>query len=453
MALAETLNEPFDPFKSMGKVAGGKDISTRGSIARKELEPAARAESAAREAAALEETRARREKAQAETRAEEGFAAGKRGAYDQYQAGLEQRPTFSPTEFDAPAAAQLAGLTAVIGAIVGRGRARAALKSMEGFTRGHKEGRADLYDREAKQYQKDLQAWKDNVGMAKDKLTQVIDLLSTDKNAALVKAKELEPMLQEGLVLAKVRSGRYSEALNTINSAIKGADQAEMQFLKAVSKGAGGKIKMTTEPEKRLSGSRESLESVMSIEQRLKDPKVASAINQTTFVRTLLEKPNEMFPIDKYIRGQLFTNLPKEAQELFLQIAQARNDYYRQLSGQAVTGSEAARNFFATIQPSDTVDTLLVKIKGLKPKFIRQLEDIESDYEIGPGTQQRINELLTQARGGQVQSAAPAAPGAGTERKSFASEAEADAAFNAGQIKDNEKITINGRNATYRANQ
>lgn len=452
MALAETLNKGFDPLASVGKIAEGGDIQTRAATARKELEPVMRAESAAKQEIAREETRLKRERAQAETLAEESFAKEKRGAYEQYQTGLEQRPTFNPTEFDAPAAAQLAGLTAVIGAIAGRGRARAALKSMEGFTRGHKEGRADLYDREAKQYEKDLQAWKDNVGMAKDKLTQVIDLLSTDKTAALVKAKELEPMLQEGLVLAKVKQGNYSGALNTINNALKGGDQAEMQFLKAVSKGAGGKIKMTTEPEKRLSGSRESLESVMSIEQRLKDPKVANSINQTTFVRTLLEKPNEMFPIDKYIRGQLFMNLPKEAQELFLQIAQARNDYYRQLSGQAVTGSEAARNFFATIQPSDTVDTLLVKIKGLKPKFIRQLEDIESDYEIGPGTQQRISELLVQARGGQPKPVAPSA-GGGAERKSFASEAEADAAFADGKIQDNEKITIDGRNATYRANQ
>jgi len=451
MALAETLNEGFDPFASVGKVSKGGDAQTRAGTARKELEPLMRAESGMAQDIAKEETRFKREKAQAETFAEEGFAREKRGAVEKYQAGLEQRPTFSPTEFDAPAAAQLAGLTAVIGAIAGRGRARAALKSMEGFTRGHKEGRADLYDREAKQYEKDLQAWKDNVGLAKEKLTQVIDLLSTDKTAALVKAKELDPILQEGLVLAKVKKGDYKGAMEVLNSAIKSGDQAEMQFLKAVSKGAGGKIKMTTEPEKRLSGSRESLESVMSIEQRLKDPKVASAINQTTFLRTLLEKPNEMFPIDKYIRGQLFTNLPKEAQELFLQIAQARNDYYRQLSGQAVTGSEAARNFFATIQPSDTVDTLLVKIKGLKPKFIRQLEDIESDYEIGPGTQQRISELLIQARGGQPQTAS--VPAASAERKSFASEAEADAAFASGKIQDNEKITIGGRNATYRANQ
>jgi hypothetical protein len=451
MALAETLNEGFDPFASVGKVSKGGDAQTRAGTARKELEPLMRAESGMAQDIAKEETRFKKEQAQAETLATESFAREKRGAVEKYQAGLEQRPTFSPTEFDAPAAAQLAGLTAVIGAIAGRGRARAALKSMEGFTRGHKEGRADLYDREAKQYEKDLQGWKDNVGMAKEKLTQVIDLLSTDKTAALVKAKELDPILQEGLVLAKVKKGDYKGAMELLNSAIKSGDQAEMQFLKTVSKGAGGKIKMTTEPEKRLSGSRESLESVMSIEQRLKDPKVASAINQTTFLRTLLEKPNEMFPIDKYIRGQLFTNLPKEAQELFLQIAQARNDYYRQLSGQAVTGSEAARNFFATIQPSDTVDTLLVKIKGLKPKFIRQLEDIESDYEIGPGTQQRISELLIQARGGQPQTAA--VPAASAERKSFASEAEADAAFASGKIQDNEKITIGGRNATYRANQ
>ena len=96
---------------------------------------------------------------------------------------------------------------------------------------------------------------------------------------------------------------------------------------------------------------------------------------------------------------------------------------------------------------------MLVKIKGLKPKFIRQLEDIESDYEIGPGTQQRISELLIQARGGQPQTAAAAAPAAGAERKSFASEAQADAAFDSGKIQDGEKITIDNRNATYRANQ
>lgn len=236
MALAETLNEGFDPFKSMGKVAGGKDISTRGSIARKELEPAARAESAAREAATLAETQARREKAQAETLAEQGFAKEKRKAIEEFQANIPERPMFNPTEFDGAAAGQMAGLTAVIGAIIGGGRARAALRSMEGFTRGAKEGRADLYDREVKQFEQNLSAWKDNLALAKDKVTQVIDLLSTDRGAALAKAKELDPLLQDGVAKAKNRQGDYTGLLNLLNNAAKGSDELEIAFAKAVNK-------------------------------------------------------------------------------------------------------------------------------------------------------------------------------------------------------------------------
>lgn len=236
MALAETINEEFNPFKSMGKVAGGKDISARGAIARKELEPAARAESAAREAATLAETRARREKAQAETMAEEGFAKEKRKTVEEFQANIPERPMFNPTQFDRAAAAQMAGLTAVIGAIMGGGRARAALKSMEGFTRGAKEGRADLYDREVKQFEQDLSGWKDNLVLAKDKVNQVIDLLGTDRAAALVKAKELDPLLQDGVAKAKNRQQDFPGLSNLLNSALKAESELQVLFAKAVNK-------------------------------------------------------------------------------------------------------------------------------------------------------------------------------------------------------------------------
>jgi hypothetical protein len=236
MALAETLNEDFDPFKSIGKVAGGKDIRTRAATARREFEPAARAESAAREAATLAETQARRDKAQAETMAEEGFAKEKRKTVEEFQANIPERPMFNPTQFDRAAAAQMAGLTAVIGAIVGGGRARAALKSMEGFTRGAKEGRADLYDREVKQFEQDLSGWKDNLVLAKDKVNQVIDLLSTDRGAALAKAKELDPLLQDGVAKAKNRQQDFTGLANLLNSASKAGDELEVAFAKAVNK-------------------------------------------------------------------------------------------------------------------------------------------------------------------------------------------------------------------------
>lgn len=454
MPLGDFLNKPIDPFSSVGTVAAGADVQARGSLAAKEIEPLLRGESEARREAARLEAEDKRKQAMAETEAVTQEAIGARRATEEFQKKLTGALQFNPTQFDSVEAGKLAGLTAVIGAVVGKNSARAALRSMAGFTQGAREGRADLYDREVKQFQRDVDTWKNNLLIGEKELIKVIDLLGKNRTAAMTKAKELGPLLQEGTALAKVRVNDFTGALQDIRAAKKVGDDLTVAIEKTTAKGAGGKIRMTTEPEKRLSGARESLESVINLEQRLRDPKVAKVLEDTRFVRTLLESPKEMFPIEKYIRSTLYQSLPKEAQELFLQIAQARNDYYRQLSGQAVTGSEAARNFFATIQPTDTAETLLIKINGLKPKFIRQLQDIESDYEIGPGTQQRISELLNQARGGNaLSSPAVATPAATDQRKSFATEQEADEAFANRKIKDGEKITIGGKNATYRANQ
>ena len=63
MALAQTLNEPIDPFSSVGRVARGGDVQGRGDIARRELEPMLRGQSAVKEASLLEEARLKREKA------------------------------------------------------------------------------------------------------------------------------------------------------------------------------------------------------------------------------------------------------------------------------------------------------------------------------------------------------------------------------------------------------
>jgi len=372
MALAETLNEGFDPFSSVGKVAKGGDAQARAGIARKELEPVMRAESGLSQDIAREETRLKKEKAQAETLAEEGFAKEKRGAYEQYQAGLEQRPTFNPTEFNAPAAAQLAGLTAVIGAIAGAGRARAALKSMEGFTRGHKEGRADLYDREIKQYEKDVQAWKDNVGMAKDKLTQVIDLLSTDKNAALVKAKELDPLLQEGLALAKVRKGDYKGAMDVLNNALKAGDQLDIALSKAAGKSSGLKpgVDLVNKHlmKMRLSGYAQQMQ------QALKDPEFAKKVDQYR----ALAFAQEQSPIADQLLQQ---NIPEDIRSFLILAKRFRNEVYRTESGLAVTAYEQLRQYGAVPQPGDSARALVTKLQTLE-KGMR--DDLSNEQRVFP---------------------------------------------------------------------
>ena len=372
MALAETLNGGLDPFTSVGKVAQGGDAQTRAGIARKELEPMMRAESGVSQDIAKEETRLKRERAQAETLAEEGFAKEKRGAYEQYQAGLEQRPTFNPTEFNAPAAAQLAGLTAVIGAIAGKGRARAALKSMEGFTKGHKEGRADLYDREIKQYEKDVQAWKDNVGMAKDKLTQVIDLLSTDKTAALVKAKELDPLLQEGLALAKVRKGDYKGAMDVLNNALKAGDQLDIALSKAAGKSSGLKpgVDLVNKHlmKMRLSGYANQMQ------EALKDPEFAKKVDQYR----ALAFAQEQTPIADQL---LQKNIPEDIRSFLILAKRFRNEVYKTESGMNVTSYEQLRQYGAVPQPGDSARALVTKLQTLE-KGMR--DDLSNEQRVFP---------------------------------------------------------------------
>lgn len=358
MALAETINKPVtDPFTSIGKVAKGTTVQDRANVARQELEPLMRQESAARESAVLAETAAKREKAQAETLAEEGFAKGKEKAYQEYQTGLPERPVFDPTQFDAGSAAELAGLTAVLSTIAGGFSGRAALKSMEGFTKGAREGRADLYDREVKQFEKNLSAWKDNIGQAKDKLTQVIDLLSTNKTAALIKAKELEPLLQDGVALAKLRQGDYKGTLDIINYAIKAGDQANIALSKASGKTSGLKpgVDLVNKHlmKMRLSGYANQMQ------QALKDPEFAAKVDKYR----ALAFAQEQSPIaDQILQKQI----PEDVRQFLILAKRFRNEVYRTESGLAVTAYEQLRQYGAVPQPGDSARALVTKLQTLE---------------------------------------------------------------------------------------
>lgn len=357
MALADTLNEPIDPFTSVGRVTRQPDLQGRSEQAGKELEPLMRGESAAREVAATTEATFRKRQAQAQTAAEAGFAGEKRKAVEEYQSGLPERPVFNPTEFDSAAAGELAGLTAVVGAIAGGVSARAALRSMAGFTKGAREGRADLYDKEVKKFERDIQAWRDNIGMAKEKLTQVIDLLATDKNAALVKAKELDPLLQDGVALAKVRAQDFNGALQVVNNAIKQGDQLDIALSKAAGKSSGLKpgVDLVNKHlmKMRLSGY------ARQMQEALKNPDFARKVDEYR----ALAFAQEQSPIADQI---LQKNIPEDVRAFLILAKRFRNEVYRTESGLAVTAYEQLRQYGAVPQPGDSARALVTKLQTLE---------------------------------------------------------------------------------------
>jgi len=161
----------------------------------------------------------------------------------------------------------------------------------------------------------------------------------------------------------------------------------------------GGATKITAEIDKRLNQSEVGLKTATQIESILSDSKAAKALDNSQLLRSLLETPKELGSIEKYVKSNIYQNLPKESQDLVSLIVRMRNDYYRQTSGQAVTGGEAARNFFAVVQPSDNTATILNKIKGQKNQYADALEAGIDDYKMPTSRKNRLKSLVEGSRG------------------------------------------------------
>ena len=219
--LTSVLNQPIDPFAAAGNILKPPTAEARGQKAREGYTDIMRAESAARESAMREEARAKKLQAEEESRIATEFAGKERQAFEEYKAGIEPAPEPQITQFDSASAAELAGLTAILGTLTGAINAEASLKAMEGFTRGHKEGRDEVYKREVANYERSYKRWKDNNTLAKQILDESVKLLSTDKAAAMVNLKKLDPLLQDGVILAKVRQGDVMGAKSLFDKAME----------------------------------------------------------------------------------------------------------------------------------------------------------------------------------------------------------------------------------------
>jgi hypothetical protein len=160
----------------------------------------------------------------------------------------------------------------------------------------------------------------------------------------------------------------------------------------------GGETKITAEIDKRLNQSEVGLKTSNQIETILSNPKAAKALDNSQFLRSLLETPKELGSVEKYIKSNVYQNLPKESQDLVTLIVKMRNDYYRQTSGQAVTGGEAARNFFAVVQPSDNTATILNKIKTQKSQYTDALEAGIDDYKMPASRKARLKSLVESSK-------------------------------------------------------
>jgi hypothetical protein len=234
-SLASTINRPVDPFSMVGQISRGGSIEERGKTARRMEESFLRGESAAREEALRSEAEAKKAQVSKEKELETGYLTKLEEAQQKfesvYSAPMPQRKI---SEFDVNAGLELAGLTALLGAFAGSVSGQAGLRAIEGVSRGYREGRDDLYNRELKTYEDELSRYKDKINQAKTIYDNALKLESARRGAGLVELKKLDPLLQDGVIAAKVKQGDMVGIGNSIQEAKKLADQIEVAKMKAV---------------------------------------------------------------------------------------------------------------------------------------------------------------------------------------------------------------------------
>lgn len=229
MALAETLNERIDPFKTAGTIARAPGITARAAEARKQLEPIMRATSEATTEAQLEEARLGRERADKEVQAEQRYVAGLEEAGRPLREAIEVYPQRRVEDFDPQAGMEMAAMTALLGAFAGAAGGRAALKSVKGITEGYRAGKQDLYDRQVAAYEDEIQRYKDKINNAKLIYDNALTLEAARRGAGLAELKKLDPLLQDSVITAKARVGDFVGTGELIKQAMKAADDLTSQ--------------------------------------------------------------------------------------------------------------------------------------------------------------------------------------------------------------------------------
>lgn len=315
-----------------------------------------------------------------------------------------------PAEDFVPTRENVGDLTALFGLLAvttfmsggsGKYSGMASLNNLSGAMDGYRRGKKDLFAQELKNWEKNFQATKDWNDRQYADYKMALDTYIKNPALGMAMFKEAGAKEPDGLVNALINRGEIRKVVETAAQRVKQLGQAEQRLneieMKALLKGKAEPkgTRVTAEVDKSLREAEFGLTMFNQIEQKLSDPKIVAALDKSRFLRSLLETPKEATSLEKYFRTTVYQQLPREAQELVTLLANVRNAYYRQTSGQAVTGGEAARNFFAVVQPTDNASELLNKIKIARPRYADTLLSAVDDYELTPQRAERYRQIAS----------------------------------------------------------
>jgi hypothetical protein len=359
---------------------------------------------------------------------------------------------FIPKKDTAKDIATLFSLTSIVGmAIGGDGKASAfnAMAAMNGMIEGYQKGRADLYKREKDIFDKNLKALQGKVTILQSELQDALQTYKSNRELGEQKAEiafakagsdiGAQKLKQQGLVRAVEYIDGVAKDTNTLvtmkndqvkrseDLAFKERQQTETErankarerdsFLDrqlreklANEQKNASNLKPSAKIQEAFIADNQLKADLGAIRTRLQDPKLAKQIADYRAESFFSEEGG------KVVSQLLQTQIPTELRQFLTQVRDMRNNYYLTISGKAVTGGEAMRNYGTVPQPGDTAAVMLDKIGGMERRVGEKVQIMRSMYSglpnlegrIQPGMQTSLNPSDSYSIGSQDQT--PAAP-------------------------------------------
>lgn len=300
---------------------------------------------------------------------------------------------------------------AMLGSLVTRAPATAALNSFAGAMQGYMKGDQTLFEKEFKTYQQKLSEYSEknknliskynSIVKNRDlnlqhKLTQ-LELAAAEANDPVMLEQARKGNIKEGIELNDKRYKTELEAVQRAthwermfssqmarNAAMteqreldrKSRERmaAERNEMKEKSQAQGGKP--TASERQHYVDSNQLLKSVDRVTQMLANPELREKVDESRLSAALSES-FESKVIQQFL---VRPNIDQDVKKYLNEILMLRNQYYLDQSGKAVTGGEALRNYGAVVQPGDAAEDVLQKMGIASNRAREKMRDYETYF-------------------------------------------------------------------------
>lgn len=391
--------------------------------------------------------------------AERDVARGTRMETEKLESGLQQRgvfeaPEYKASDYAANSATRL--LTAVLLGGVARTSARGQLEAIKAMQNAEEQGLRDEFEAARMRFDEQEKQRLDNNKMLRERFDRMIDLLSKDRNAALVEAKLIEGNLGKGIIAAELRAGNYSKAYDLFNKAAEAGDKIALERAKQAAK--------PPKIEQLPSALEKSLDNVgkanvaLNRANQTREPSFFGIAPSDTIADLIVSGVEKGLPVGDVMQslGVKAPKVTRDAVEWWKDyqsfVAQVRN----QLFGATLTPREAGDFRKFTIGPA-TDPKVADDYFNRQIQIIQQAVERERRKGIARGVSTETlssyldlpqDEVVPAAQGGRPGAGAQVNAG-GPRPPSFNTVQEAEAAFAAGRIKQGDEIIVGGRRAKY----